>query len=70
MKEMLSHKPAYGAVTTPKAEANGKDSGGLTPHPIGLRCHLNVLQQVPFLWQAGASHCSGLPALMAQGPLF
>ena len=25
VKEMLSHKPAYGAVTTPKADANGKD---------------------------------------------
>ena len=25
VKEMLSHKPAYGAVTTPKADANGND---------------------------------------------
>ena len=38
VKEMLSHKPAYGAVTTPKADANGKDGEPYALQPWCISC--------------------------------
>lgn len=68
VKEMLSHKPAYGAVTTPKADANGKDGEPYALQPTVSSCPGHRIQRQGSGKQAGTSRppspcCKASPVL-------
>ncbi len=52
IKEMQQHKPAYGGVSTPKAQDSPKSGGSRTPKGMGESskcCHLCLLLTLPWL---------------------